>query len=94
MELLLIWSTLYLQTPGRSAAAVSHGVSEINSKTSAEFLEEKRSALRIEPEITVSVILGNASELRCRNESREGKPYSHIFCLSILIRMTNITKKC
>ncbi|KAF4091773.1 hypothetical protein AMELA_G00040170 [Ameiurus melas] len=60
MRLLLFWSTLYLQTP------------ETNSKASPEFLEEKRSTLQIKPKITVTVILGNATELQCRNDNSKG----------------------
>lgn len=60
MKLLLFWSTLYLQTPDDT---VSQDLS----------LEEKWSTFQIEPKITVSVILGNATELQCRNETSEGK---------------------
>lgn len=84
-RLLLFWSTLYLQTP------------ETNSKASPEFLEKKRSTLQIKPKITVSVILGNATELQCRNENRssEGKHYIHILPLSLLLRMSfRLLKKC
>ncbi|KAG7333066.1 hypothetical protein KOW79_003201 [Hemibagrus wyckioides] len=35
-------------------------------------MEEKWSTFQIEPKITVSVILGNATELQCRNETSEG----------------------
>ncbi|KAB5575071.1 hypothetical protein PHYPO_G00216610 [Pangasianodon hypophthalmus] len=72
MRLLLFWSTLYLQTPDGSAVTVTHDLSETNSKMSLEILEEKRSPLQIKPKITVNVILGNATELQCRNETSEG----------------------
>ncbi|MCI4379393.1 hypothetical protein PGIGA_G00227780 [Pangasianodon gigas] len=72
MRLLLFWSTLYLQTRDGSAVTVTHDLSETNSKMSLEFLEEKRSPLQIKPKITVNVILGNATELQCRNETSEG----------------------
>lgn len=71
MRLLLVWSMLYLQTPDGSAATVIHGVNEI--KRSPAFLEEKWSTMQTKPKITVNIILGNATELQCRNEATEGK---------------------
>ncbi|KAF5902427.1 uncharacterized protein DAT39_007857, partial [Clarias magur] len=71
MRLLLFWSTLSLQTPDGSAVEMTHGVRKTNSKMSSEFPEEKPSTLQIEPKITISVILGNATELQCGNETRE-----------------------
>lgn len=84
MRLLLFWSMIHLQTP----VTVTHGVSETNSKVNPEFLEEKWRKIQTKPKITVNVILGNATELQCRNESSEGKHYIHILCLSLLLRMS------
>lgn len=82
MRLLLFWRTLYLQTHDGSAVAMTHDLSETNSKIGLEFLEEKWSTIQIKPKITVSVIVGNATELQCRNETSKGKHSIHIFCLS------------
>ncbi|KAF7699254.1 uncharacterized protein LOC124395993 [Silurus meridionalis] len=71
MRLLLFWSTLYLQTPDGSAVIMAQDLSRTNFKMSRGVLKEKLSTLQIKPKITVSVILGNSTELQCRNESGE-----------------------
>lgn len=73
IRLLLFWSTLYLQTPDGSAVKMTHVVRETNSGMSPEFPEDKPNTLQIEPKIPVNIILGNATELQCGNETREGK---------------------
>lgn len=91
MRLLLLWSTPYLQTPDGSVVTVTHDLSKTNSKMSAEFLEGKWSTLKIKPKITVSVILGSATELPCRNKTSEGKHYIHIFCTRKKIFFSAVT---
>lgn len=81
-RLLLFWCTLYLQTPDGSAVTVNWDVSDTSSKVCREIQMKKWNTLEIKPEITVSVVSGNAAELQCRNETGEGKPYIYIFCLS------------
>lgn len=79
-RLLLLWITLYLQTPDGSVITVNHDLNDTNSKIN---LEEKWSTFRIKPKFTVSVVLGNTTELQCRNESSEGKHYIYMFCISL-----------
>lgn len=74
MRLLQLWIVLYLQTLAGSAVTVTHGVSE--TKVSLRFPEEKQSIMQMKPKITVNIILGNTTELQCRNETTEGKHYT------------------
>ncbi|XP_026999464.2 uncharacterized protein LOC113641049 [Tachysurus fulvidraco] len=68
-RLLLLWITLHLQTPDGSVITVNQDLSDTNSKIN---LEEKWSTFQIKPKFTVRVVLGNTTELQCRNESSEG----------------------